>query len=254
MYTRLNKTKDNKNKVISPVTQRNGNGDGHFVVNDYRSGKRQHLPQDFRGAIDQAQCRIYPTAQMKEDAHVNNHGFKTAVQFAKITFREKEYDTDSPDAIYALVEEMYDEESFNALLEAIKTVDEGLASELEDYWNSDNQDEEVDETGQGGDDGDYDDDDDDDYYYDDDEYEGYEKLVESGKKQERKDDKREVGEYKRSGSKSQRDKWYGGFANNPDAQEWWHRIGKKNAGGKDMLDAKTAKEQFEEYLKYTKKI
>ena len=57
-----------------------------------------------------------------------------------------------------------------------------------------------------------------------------------------------VGTTKRQGGKNVRDKWYGSFAHNPEAQEWWHRDGKAKNGGGDMLSAKHAKLMFEKYL------
>ncbi len=84
---------------------------------------------------------------------------------------------------------------------------------------------------------------------DEEEYEQYSRKVAPSQKQIRAASQSEVGEYKRSGTKAQRDKWYGGFANNPEAQEWWHRTGKKQHGGKDITDAQTAKSLFEEFKK-----
>jgi hypothetical protein len=91
------------------------------------------------------------------------------------------------------------------------------------------------------------DDEEDNDYYDEElsDNEGYAKS----KKQIRKEDKAEIGTIKRSGKKNQRDKWYGGFANNPEAQKWYHLHGKQQFNqGNDITDANQAATLFQHYL------
>lgn len=55
------------------------------------------------------------------------------------------------------------------------------------------------------------------------------------KKRVRNQSKKRKGETKKPGPKSQRDQWYGPFVNDKEAQEWFHRIGKKTYNeGRDM--------------------
>lgn len=55
--------------------------------------------------------------------------------------------------------------------------------------------------------------------------------------------KSEKGKEFRGGSKKERDKWYG--YNDKDFQNWWHREGKKDFGGKDIDNANEAREAWE---------
>jgi RHS repeat-associated protein len=63
---------------------------------------------------------------------------------------------------------------------------------------------------------------------------------------------KEKGEYFRGGKKNDRDNWYG--YNNKDFQRWWHREGKDDFGGKDIMDSKMAEEAYNTWVNLGKPI
>lgn len=241
-------------------------------------GQEQHLPHEAWHVVQQAQGRVRATTQLKDGVPVNDDktlereadlmgaraaaaavptsqrqaapgaamldktAARSPVQRVAFKFKESDYDTDSPDAIWELAKKYYDdydEDAYAELRTKVAEHDANLAAELLDAWEAGSGEGNAEKNEK------YDEDDEIDY---EEPFSEYAQKLEPNKKQVRAAAKNEVGESKRAGSKGQRDKWYGDFVGNDDAKEWWHRIGKAKNGHKDILDAESARIYFAQYL------
>lgn len=148
----------------------------------------------------------------------------TPAQRVPFSVGDRNFDTASPDDVWTYFNTLERQRDFDELRDAVEVVDEALAGDLDDAWE-----EYLDSL---------------DYV---DEYEDYGST--NNRKTERAAATASVGEFKRGGSKSQRDKWYGGFANNSPAQTWWHSAKHKLNGGHD-LTSDIASDMFAKYQEF----